>query len=68
MRRKVRAFVEERVTKRIEELWRDGRFERGMAREMEAMGLQGATLEGYGGAGMSQVEYGLAIQELGARE
>jgi glutaryl-CoA dehydrogenase len=64
VRQSVRAFVEERVTPRIEEWFREGRFERGLAREMGAMGLLGATLEGYGCAGMSQVEYGLAMQEL----
>jgi len=64
VRREVRAFVEERVTGRIEEWWREGKLERGLAREMGAMGLLGATLEGYGCAGMSSVEYGLAMQEL----
>jgi glutaryl-CoA dehydrogenase len=64
VRRSVREFVDGRVTPRIEEWWREGRFERGLAREMGAMGLLGATLEGYGCAGMSSVEYGLAMQEL----
>jgi glutaryl-CoA dehydrogenase len=64
VRRSVREFVEERVTPRIEEWFREGKFDRGLAREMGAMGLLGATLEGYGCAGMSAVEYGLAMQEL----
>ena len=64
VRRSVRAFAEERVTPRIEEWFREGKFERGLPREMGAMGLLGATLEGYGCAGMSSVEYGLAMQEL----
>jgi glutaryl-CoA dehydrogenase len=64
VRRSVRGFVEERVKPGIEEWWREGRLERGLAREMGAMGLLGATLEGYGCAGMSAVEYGLAMQEL----
>ena len=42
VRQSVRAFVEERVTPRIEEWFREGRFERGLAREMGAMGLLGA--------------------------
>ena len=67
MRQSVRAFVEERVNERIEEWWREGRLERGLAREMGAMGLLGATIEGYGCAGMGQVEYGLAMQGAGAR-
>ena len=64
VRREVRAFVEERITPRIEEWWREGKIDRGLAREMGAMGLLGATLEGYGCGGLSQVEYGLAMQEL----
>ena len=64
VRQSVRAFVEERVKPRIEEWWREGRIDRGLAREMGAMGLLGATLEGYGCAGMGNVEYGLAMQEL----
>jgi glutaryl-CoA dehydrogenase len=64
VRRSVRAFVESQVKPGIEEWFREGRFERGLAREMGAMGLLGATLEGYGCPGMSAVEYGLAMQEL----
>ena len=64
VRRSVREFVEERVKPGIEEWFREGKFERGLAREMGAMGLLGATLGGYGCAGMSSVEYGLAMQEL----
>ncbi len=64
VRQSVREFVEARVKPRIEEWWREGKFDRGLAREMGAMGLLGATLEGYGCAGMSSVEYGLAMQEL----
>jgi len=64
VRQSVREFVDARVKPRIEEWWREGKFDRGLAREMGAMGLLGATLEGYGCAGMSSVEYGLAMQEL----
>jgi glutaryl-CoA dehydrogenase len=64
VRQEVRRFVEERVKPGIEEWFREGRLDRGLAREMGAMGLLGATLEGYGCAGMSSVEYGLAMQEL----
>ena len=41
VRREVRAFVEERVTPKIEEWWREGKLERGLAREMGAMGCWG---------------------------
>jgi glutaryl-CoA dehydrogenase len=64
VRQSVREFVDARVKPRIEEWWREGKFDRGLAREMGAMGLLGATLEGYGCAGMTSVEYGLAMQEL----
>src|SRR6202050_2434332 len=64
VRRSVRAFVESQVKAGIEEWWREGKVDRGRAREVGAMGLLGATLEGYGCGGLSQVEYGLAMQEL----
>jgi alkylation response protein AidB-like acyl-CoA dehydrogenase len=43
VRREVRSFVEERVKPRIEEWWREGKIDRGLAREMGAMGLLGAV-------------------------
>src|ERR1044071_6372669 len=60
----VRAWVEERVMPGIARHFRDGTFDLALAREMGEMGLLGASLEGYGCAGMGDVSYGLICQEL----
>ena len=39
-------------------------FPRELIPEMGRLGFFGANLEGYGCAGMSNVEYGLVMQEL----
>jgi len=48
----------------IEECFREGRFPRELVPIMGELGFFGANLEGYGCAGMSNVEYGLVTQEL----
>ena len=60
----VRRFVRERYLPRAAELFEEERFPADLIPELGAMGLLGATLTGYGCAGMSAVEYGLALQEL----
>ena len=64
VRRSARDFVEDNVVPIIEECFREGRFPRELVRTMGEMGFYGANLEGYGCAGMSNVEYGLVMQEL----
>ena len=59
-----RQFVEENVIPIIEQCNRDGRFPRELIQPMGQLGFFGASLEGYGCAGMSNVEYGLVMQEL----
>src|SRR6202790_4490678 len=59
-----RQFVEDNVIPIIEQCNRDGRFPRDLVRPMGELGFYGATLEGYGCAGMNNVEYGLLMQEL----
>jgi len=44
--------------------FREGRFPRELIPEIGKLGFLGANLEGYGCAGMSNVEYGLVMQEL----
>ena len=63
-RARARQFVEERVTPIIEQCNRDGRFPRELVEPLGALGFLGANLEGYGCAGMSNVAYGLVMQEL----
>jgi glutaryl-CoA dehydrogenase len=64
VRRTAREFVEDNLVPIIEECFRIGRFPRELIPTMGALGFFGANLEGYGCAGMSNVEYGLVMQEL----
>ena len=64
VRSNTRAFVEDRIIPIIEQCNRDGRFPRELVPPMGELGFYGATLEGYGCAGMNNVEYGLLMQEL----
>jgi glutaryl-CoA dehydrogenase len=64
VRGNTRAFVEDKLIPIIEQCNRDGRFPRELVRPMGELGFYGATLEGYGCAGMNNVEYGLLMQEL----
>jgi glutaryl-CoA dehydrogenase len=60
----VRRFVRERYLPRAAELFANEAFPMDLVPEMAEMGLLGATLTGYGCAGMNSVAYGLALQEL----
>ena len=64
VRRTAREFVEDNLTPIIEDCFREGRFPRELVPMMGELGFFGASLEGYGCAGMSNVEYGLVMQEL----
>ena len=64
VRTNTRAFVEDNVVPIIEQCNRDGRFPRELVKPMGAMGFYGATIDGYGCAGMNNIEYGLLTQEL----
>jgi glutaryl-CoA dehydrogenase len=64
VRRTTRDFVEDNVIPIIEECFRDDRFPRELVPVMGELGFFGATIDGYGCAGMSNVEYGLVMQEL----
>ncbi|HXE07461.1 MAG TPA: acyl-CoA dehydrogenase family protein [Acidobacteriaceae bacterium] len=64
VRKTVRQFVDDNVIPIIEDCFREGRFPRELVSEMGRLGFYGANLHGYGCAGMSNVEYGLVMQEL----
>jgi glutaryl-CoA dehydrogenase len=64
VRQTARQFVEDRVIPVIRDCYREARFPRELIPEMGRLGFFGANLEGYGCAGMSNVEYGLIMQEL----
>ncbi len=63
-RQTTRQFVEEQIIPIIEECNREGKFPMQLVPQLGELGFFGASLKGYGCAGMSNVEYGLVIQEL----
>ena len=66
LRDTVRQFVAERILPDIAEWFESGTFPKELAKEMGALGLLGMHLEGYGCAGTSATQYGLACTELEA--
>lgn len=64
VRRTARQFVEDRVTPVITRHFRDATFPTELIAEMAELGFFGANLQGYGCAGMSDIEYGLIMHEL----
>ena len=64
VRKTVRQFVEDRFLPLVREHFRAGTFPSELTRPIAELGLFGANLEGYGCAGLSNVEYGLVMQEL----
>ncbi len=59
-----RQFIEDNLVPIIEECNREGRFPKELVPQMGQLGFFGANLQGYGCAGMSNVEYGLVMQEF----
>src|SRR5580704_15425083 len=64
VRTNTRAFIEDKLIPIIEQCNRDGRFPKELVKPMGEMGFYGATIDGYGCAGMNNIEYGLLTQEL----
>src|ERR1700736_5591026 len=64
VRETTRQVIEDNLIPIIEECNRAGRFPRELVKPMADLGFFGASLNGYGCAGMSNVEYGLVTQEL----
>jgi alkylation response protein AidB-like acyl-CoA dehydrogenase len=64
VRQTARQFVDERVVPIIREAYNSATFPAGLIREMGELGFFGANLNGYGCAGMNNIEYGLIMQEL----
>ncbi|MEB2283437.1 MAG: acyl-CoA dehydrogenase [Polyangiaceae bacterium UTPRO1] len=63
-RNAVRAFVEQECLPLIEGCFSREEFPRQLIARMGELGVFGANLHGYGCAGMNNVAYGLAMQEL----
>ena len=70
VRQAVRDFCADKITPHIAQWYEDGEFPqaRELARELGKIGLLGMHLTGYGCAGMSAVDYGLACLELEAAD
>lgn len=66
LRSKVRSFVNENIKPNIAHWYENAVFPLEIVPEMAKLGLLGMHLEGYGCAGRSAVEYGLAGAELEA--
>ena len=66
VREDVHGFVQEKIKPYIQDWWEKAIFPREIVPQMGAQGLLGMHLEGYGCAGKSAVEYGLACMELEA--
>jgi len=64
VRQTAREFVDGEVVPVVKDCFREGRFPAHLIPKMGELGFYGANLEGYGCAGMSNVEYGLLMQEL----
>jgi glutaryl-CoA dehydrogenase len=64
VRQTARQFVEDRVIPIIRDCFNEGRFPTELIPEIGQLGFLGANLEGFGCAGMSNVEYGLIMQEI----
>jgi glutaryl-CoA dehydrogenase len=60
----VRRFVRERYLPRAAKLFAAEEFPKDLIPALAEMGLLGATIQGYGCAGMSAAAYGLALAEL----
>jgi len=60
----VREWVESKFLPIVTQHHRDGTFPLEVRKDLGAMGVFGATLQGYGCAGLDSVAYGLIMQEL----
>ncbi|HEX6102435.1 MAG TPA: acyl-CoA dehydrogenase [Alphaproteobacteria bacterium] len=64
LRDAARAYCQDRLMPRILEANRHERFDRAIMTEMGELGLLGATIDGYGCAGVNYVSYGLVAREV----
>ncbi|MFO0388592.1 MAG: acyl-CoA dehydrogenase [Alphaproteobacteria bacterium] len=64
VRDSTRAYARDKLMSRILEANRHEKFDKKIMREMGELGLFGATIKGYGCAGVSHVAYGLICKEV----
>nr|ODN91639.1 glutaryl-CoA dehydrogenase [Cryptococcus depauperatus CBS 7855] len=58
------SFAQDALLPRVISAYRDENFDPNIMREMGDLGLLGATIQGYGCAGVSSVSYGLIAREV----
>ncbi|MBL8686675.1 MAG: acyl-CoA dehydrogenase [Alphaproteobacteria bacterium] len=59
-----RQYAQEQLLPRVLESFRHEKFDPAIMREMGSFGLLGATIDGYGCAGVNYVSYGLIAREI----
>ena len=59
-----RSFCGEELMPRVVDAFREERVDRGLFRELGALGLLGSTIDGYGCAGANYTTYGLVAREI----
>jgi glutaryl-CoA dehydrogenase len=64
VRDSARAYAQEKLLPRVKEAFREERFDREIMNEMGKLGILGATIHGYGCAGVNYVCYGLVAREV----
>jgi glutaryl-CoA dehydrogenase len=64
VRQTARQFVDDRALPLMRDAYNNAVFPKQLIPEMGELGFFGANLEGYGCAGMNNIEYGLIMQEL----
>ncbi len=64
VRASARRFAAEQIQPLMRDAYTKGEFPKALIPAFGAMGFLGANLDGYGCAGMSNIDYGLILQEL----
>lgn len=64
IRDSARTYAQEKLQPRIQAAFHHETFDREILREMGAQGFLGATIQGYGCAGINHVSYGLLAREI----
>lgn len=59
-----RGYAQEKLQPRVQEAFHNEHFDRDILREMGQQGFLGATIKGYGCAGINNVSYGLLTREI----
>jgi glutaryl-CoA dehydrogenase len=64
VRDSARAYAQDKLAPRVKEAFREEHFDREIMNEMGSLGFLGATIHGYGCAGVNYVCYGLVAREV----